>query len=113
MKSSAKATFFLVLPVLLVWIGADVFAHAQSPIQSVAARNGERIFVQSCSPCHDVHTSASRVGPSLKSYYSDHEPRPTDAQVRAIISQGKGKMPKFSNLSNTQTDDLIAYLKTL
>ncbi len=113
MKSSVKPTLLLGLPVLLVWIGGNLFAHAQSPIQSVAARNGERIFVQSCTPCHDAHTRASRVGPSLKGYYSDHEPRPTDAQLRAIISQGKGKMPKFSNLSNTQTDDLIAYLKTL
>jgi hypothetical protein len=33
--------------------------------------------------------------------------------MQSIIQQGKGKMPAFSTLNKSQTDDLIAFLKTL
>jgi hypothetical protein len=55
----------------------------------------------------------SLVGPALKGYYSTHQPRPTDAEMRTLIRKGKGKMPSFANLSMSQTDELVAYLKTL
>lgn len=104
----------MLLATALLWTGADLSIDSLSPAQtSDAARNGGQIFSQSCASCHSVHTSASLTGPSLKGYYSSHLPRPTDATVRATILQGKGKMPKFSSLSKLQTDDLIAYLKTL
>jgi mono/diheme cytochrome c family protein len=75
--------------------------------------NGRQIFARSCGGCHDTHSSIRRAGPGLKSYYRNHQPRPTDAQVRALISRGKGAMPGFSSFTRGQTDDLIAYLKTL
>jgi mono/diheme cytochrome c family protein len=78
-----------------------------------AVTNGQHIFVQSCAACHDSHGSASKAGPGLKNYYREHQPRPTDAAVRTVIQQGKGTMPAFSSLSKSQTDDLVAYLKTL
>lgn len=78
-----------------------------------AVTNGQRIFIQSCATCHDTHGSVTKSGPELKSYYREHQPRPTDAVVRAVIQQGKGKMPAFSSLSKSQTDDLVAYIKTL
>jgi mono/diheme cytochrome c family protein len=74
--------------------------------------NGERIFNQSCSACHDTLGATTKSGPELKSYYR-RQPHPADATVRAIIQRGKGKMPAFSTLDKSQTDDLVAYLKTL
>jgi mono/diheme cytochrome c family protein len=104
----------LSVPIVLVWIGANPFARPEFPARiSEAARNGERTFVQSCASCHSVRASASLVGPSLKGYYSAHQPRPTDAAVRAVILQGRGRMPSFSSLRKGQIDDLIEYLKTL
>jgi mono/diheme cytochrome c family protein len=32
----------------------------------------------------------------------------TDATVRTIIQQGKGRMPAFGTLSESQIDDLVA-----
>jgi mono/diheme cytochrome c family protein len=74
--------------------------------------NGKRIFSQSCAACHDTLGTATKSGPELKNYYH-HQPRPADNAVRTVIHQGKGKMPGFSTLNETQTDSLVAYLKTL
>jgi mono/diheme cytochrome c family protein len=104
----------LSIAVMFVWIA--VATHAEQPPHttiSQAARSGQHIFAQSCASCHDAHTSSSLIGPGLKGYYSTYQPKPTDSTVRTIIAKGKGKMPPFNNLSRAQTDDLIAYLKTL
>jgi mono/diheme cytochrome c family protein len=77
-----------------------------------AAASGKRIFNQSCAACHDTLGATAKSGPELKNYYH-HQPRPSDATVRTIIQQGKGKMPAFSTLRKSQADDLVAYLKTL
>jgi mono/diheme cytochrome c family protein len=86
-----------------------------SQSQSISARsaNGQRLFVQHCASCHDTRGTALRSGPGLKSYYRTHQPHPSDSALRSIIQQGKGKMPAFRTLNNSQTDDLIAFLKTL
>jgi mono/diheme cytochrome c family protein len=77
-----------------------------------AIGNGQRIFNQYCAACHDTLGTTTKSGLGLKNYYR-HQPRPPDATVRTIIQQGKGKMPAFSTLNKLQTDDLVAYLKTL
>lgn len=77
-----------------------------------AVANGKRIFNQSCAACHDTLGTITKSGPGLKNYYR-RQPRPADVTVRAIIQQGKGKMPAFSTLDKSQTADLVAYLKTL
>jgi mono/diheme cytochrome c family protein len=66
---------------------------------------------QSCSACHDALGTTTKSGAELKSYYR-RQPRSADATVRTIIQQGKSKMPAFSTLNKSQTDDLVAYLKT-
>jgi len=79
-----------------------------------AVANGQRIFIRSCASCHDAHGTTPKSGPGLKNYYREHPPpHSTDAAVRAVIQQGKGTMPAFSNLGKSQMDDLMAYLKTL
>jgi mono/diheme cytochrome c family protein len=86
-----------------------------SPSQSISARsaNGQRLFAEHCAACHDTRGTAPKSGPGLKSYYRTHRPRPSDTAMRSVIQQGKGKMPAFSALNKSQTDDLIAFLKTL
>ncbi|HEX3436386.1 MAG TPA: c-type cytochrome [Pseudacidobacterium sp.] len=80
-----------------------------SPPQSL--KSGRRIFAQSCASCHAAHSAASRSAPGIKDYFNSQHP--SDAAVRTVIGQGKGKMPGFPYLTRSQTDDLIAYLKTL
>lgn len=88
---------------------------AAPPPRKIAAQsaNGQRLFAQYCAACHDTRGSMPKSGPPLKSYYRTHQPHPSDVAVRTIIQQGKGKMPSFRTLNQAQTDDLIAFLKTL
>jgi mono/diheme cytochrome c family protein len=80
---------------------------------ATAAGHGRRIFAQDCASCHDVSGTGFKSGPVLKGYYHGRQPHSTDSAVRALLKSGKGKMPAFKALSDSQTGDLIAYLKTL
>jgi mono/diheme cytochrome c family protein len=98
----------------LVCISSTVTAAQSSHGPSTPAlRHGQQSFAQYCSSCHSAHNSNSLVGPRLTGYYSTHQPRPKDSDVRAVITKGKGKMPSFGNLGTGQIDELIAYLRTL
>jgi len=76
------------------------------------AVQGRRIFNQSCAGCHDTLGRLRKSGPGLKNYYHQ-QPRPSDAAVRRIIQEGRGKMPAFGSLNRSQVDDLVAFLRTL
>jgi mono/diheme cytochrome c family protein len=93
---------------LTVAIPPPVISQKSTP-QAVV--NGKHIFKQSCA-CHDTLGTTTKSGPGLKDYYR-HQPHPADATVRTIIQQGKGRMPAFRALNKLQTDNLVAYLKTL
>lgn len=104
------ATFFILTLAAVDPTAANAtLPPAKSP-HSVA--NGQRIFSQSCASCHNANSTLPKVGVGLKGYYQ-HQPRPTDSAVRAILLKGKGNMPAFSALNSSQIDDLIAYLRTL
>jgi mono/diheme cytochrome c family protein len=107
--SLAAPFAFLVFLFLAIAVPQAVISQKSVPN---AVANGKRIFNQSCAACHDTLGATTKSGPGLKNYYR-HEPRPADATVRAIIQQGKGKMPAFSTLDKSQTDDLVTYLKIL
>jgi mono/diheme cytochrome c family protein len=110
-KQASPAAPFASFVLLFLAIAIPPAVISQkSPPQ--AAANGKHIFNQSCSACHDTLGTGTKSGPGLKNYYR-RPPLPTDATVREIIQQGKGKMPAFSTLNKSQTDDLVAYLKTL
>jgi mono/diheme cytochrome c family protein len=105
----ASPVVFLAFCLLSIAVPRALISQKSAPL---AVSNGKRIFNQSCSACHDTLGASTKSGPELKSYYR-HQPRPVDATVRTIIQQGKGKMPAFSTLNKSQTDDLVAYLKAL
>ena len=105
--------FLTLFAVFALYLGIAALAQSERAGSTAAVRNGQRLYTQSCAACHDTRSTVVRVGPGLKSYYSVHSPRPTDANVRAVIVKGKGTMPGFNNLSQEQMNDLIVYLKTL
>jgi mono/diheme cytochrome c family protein len=109
-----KWNAILFVTILLLCTGITIYARPipQNSTASVT-KNGERIFTESCASCHNAHSSNALIGPGLKGYYKTHQPPPTNTAVRTIIHDGKGNMPGFGNLDDTEIDDLIAYLKTL
>jgi cytochrome c len=82
---------------------------------------GEAVFKEkNCSVCHWTDKEARRIGPGLKGLFKrekmwDEKPM-TEANVRAMILKGGGKMTGFEDQLDAKAhelDNLIAYLKTL
>ncbi len=69
---------------------------------------GRSLYSRNCAHCHG-HDAHGDEGPDL------HDIKESDVRIRRIINQGiKGEMPKFnSKLSESDVNDLIAYLRSL
>ena len=81
------------------------------------AAKGKAVFEQ-CGVCHNPDSDEKKMGPGLKGLYKKDKmtngKKPTDATVRAKIDEGGNGMPAYKDmLSDSEKDDLIAYLKTL
>jgi mono/diheme cytochrome c family protein len=81
------------------------------------AAKGKEVFGQ-CAVCHNADSTDKKMGPGLKGHFKHDKlvngKKVTDATVRDQIEQGGNGMPSYKDmLSDTEKDDLIAYLKTL
>jgi cytochrome c2 len=79
--------------------------------------NGKKVFEQ-CAVCHNADSDEKKMGPGLKGLFKRDKmangKKPTEANVRAQIEDGGNGMPAYKDmLSDTEKDDLMAYLKTL
>ena len=78
------------------------------------AKAGQETFNTICMQCHSIQPDQVRFGPSLYGELKKPHPKKTDAEVRQILKQGKGKMPALgSKLSDQDIANLVAYLHTL
>jgi cytochrome c2 len=81
------------------------------------AEKGKAVFEQ-CGVCHNADSTEKKMGPGLKGLFKkdkmSNDKKPTEANVRAKIDEGGNGMPPYKDmLSDTEKDDLVAYLKTL
>ncbi len=81
------------------------------------AAKGKDVFAQ-CSVCHNADSEDKKVGPGLKGLFKHDKlangKKATEAAIREKIDQGGNGMPPYKDtLSDSEKDDLIAYLKTL
>lgn len=71
------------------------------------ASAGQRIYtVNNCTMCHGTDRAGTNVFPSLK----DLSKRKTEKEIAILLKTGKGQMPAFPNLSDDDTESLIAFL---
>jgi mono/diheme cytochrome c family protein len=105
------------LPISLSLAAAAIVissAPAYAQANAAAVHAGQQVFTQRCFQCHSVVPDQVRFGPSLHGVLSKPHPRKTDAEVRTILKNGKGKMPSFNGvLTKEDTDNLLAYLHSL
>jgi alcohol dehydrogenase (cytochrome c) len=87
-----------------VWLPTPV-ALAQRP------DSGRQAFVSRCAGCHGSDGNGGELGPAIAA----RVPSRTDADLRSLFRQGlpAAGMPAFSGLSDTETGELIRYLRTL
>jgi len=81
------------------------------------ADSGPDIYKARCSPCHgNTGAGDTMIGKNLKlrPLASDQVQNQSDAELFAIISKGKDKMPAFGHkLSKEQIDEVLKYVRSL
>ncbi|MGA8531887.1 MAG: cytochrome c [Acidobacteriaceae bacterium] len=90
-----------------------VRAADTQPANSLRVKKGAALFQKNCILCHNKQRGdATPFGPpNLHGVLQ--KKLITSAQARAIIRTGRGQMPPFSSrLTESQIQDLIAFLKT-
>ena len=97
---------------LLLALGAFVFA---APIW--AQGEGATLFKSKCAVCHGADGSGSTpVGKSMhiRDLASADVQKQTDAELTAMITNGKGGMPAYKDkLSGDQIKDLVGFIREL
>jgi mono/diheme cytochrome c family protein len=91
------------------------FSGAQAPAAppSPKARAGQEIFTQKCVQCHALHQGQYSFGPNMEGEMTKPHHK-SAAEIRAVIKEGKGKMPGFADkLAPPEIDDLLVYIRTL
>ena len=108
---------FIVVAGVFVLASVLGLADTTKPAMNARAKQGAVIFQQHCVTCHNKQPDdASPFGPpNLHGIFSAKPltKKPvTPLQAKQIIKNGFAPMPPFQGvLSNTQIDELIAYLK--
>lgn len=100
------------LAAIFVVLGALAFPsglHAQN--------DAAKTFKTNCTLCHGDDGSANTpTGKALKArdLRSDEVQKQTDAELAAVISKGRGKMPAFGGkFSPDMINSLVAYIRQL
>src|SRR5690606_8694521 len=66
---------------------------------------GERIFNTNCAHCHGINKKGNPPFPARTDLTFN------ESEIKTILNNGYGQMPSFSNLSDEDKDNIIAYLK--
>lgn len=86
---------------------------AATTVPVVAAANvdaGKALFTRLCNGCHPGGNAG--VGPALRGAEFESE-FAEDDKVKKVTREGKGAMPPFSQLTDKELGDLVAYIRTL
>jgi cytochrome c6 len=105
-KVNSRGGFILFIALLLFCVPA---VRAQGA--------AEATYKAKCAGCHGPDGSGSTAAGKALGVHDFQSPdvqKETDAQLIDIISNGKGKMPKYADkLKDTEIKDLAAYVRTL
>ena len=78
---------------------------------------GKATFQARCAVCHGAdasgHTPIAQALGTIPDYRSNTVQSLTDAQIRVVITDGKGKMPPVRGVSEAEIANLIAFIRSL
>ena len=99
-----------------------VFSGLMATMAGIAlaadVKAGEDAFNKSCKMCHGDKGATPNPGVSkmfgvpIPLLGSKEVQSKSDAEIRTVITQGKGKMPAAKNVTGSAIDDVIAYVRT-
>jgi len=110
--SKHPSTFFYTFSALL--LGATLIR----PASAATAKDGEPVYTAHCKNCHGADGAgnpaiAKMMNVTMKPLGSAEVQAKSDADLKAVISAGTGKMKPVSGLSAADADNVVAYLRTL
>jgi mono/diheme cytochrome c family protein len=88
------------------------FSAAQAQSHASESLTTDPVFVKNCAKCHGTNAEGRHFrGPSL---VSPKVAAASDDELRNIINNGKGHMPKFAGkLSSDEIETLVQQIKAL
>ena len=113
-----KSTSFVLVSALAL-TGASLYGQGKMAAGAKGdAGKGKGVFEQNCAVCHNSDSADVKMGPGLKGLFKKAKMTSgtalSDASVRAKIDAGGNGMPSYKDiLSDSEKNDVMAYLKTL
>jgi mono/diheme cytochrome c family protein len=84
---------------------------------AVAQNTAKGLFASKCALCHGPDASAqTAMGKTLKirDFHSADVQKQTDADLKTVVTKGKGKMPAFGGkLTGEEIDQLVGYIREI
>lgn len=82
------------------------------------AAAGKAVYDRSCKSCHGADGTpnpaiAKMMKVDMKDLKSPEVQSMSDADIKKIIAEGKGKMHAVTSVTGKQADDVVAYVKSL
>ena len=98
--------------------GAVFFGAAITPAAAASAKDGEAVFSMKCRNCHGADGAgnpaiAKMMNVTMKALGSAEVQAKSDADLKAAVMTGTGKMKPVAGISPADVDNVVAYVRTL
>ena len=82
------------------------------------APEGKELYTSKCAPCHGANGEgkpaiAKMFNVTLPALASKEVQAKSDADLKKVITTGKGKMKPVAGITDPQAADVVAYIRTL
>jgi cytochrome c5 len=89
-----------------------------APAAAAGAKEGEAVYTARCKNCHGADGSgnpaiAKMMSVTMKPLDSAEVQAKSDADLKAVVTAGTGKMKPVAGIAAGDLDNLIAYIHTL
>jgi mono/diheme cytochrome c family protein len=93
-------------------------SFAASACLAADAKAGQAVYDKSCKTCHGADGTpnagvAKMMKVEMKDLKSAEVQGMSAADIKAVITAGKGKMKPVASVTGGSVDDVVAYVKTL
>lgn len=95
-----------------------LLALAATSAFAANAAAGKAVYDRACKACHGADGTANpavakMMHVEIKDLKSPDVQSMSDADIKKIITDGKGKMSPVKSVTGKQLDDVVAYVKSL
>lgn len=117
MTSGCRIGIALAVCVSGVLYGGGAQGQPEAKTQRGDTARGKTLFVRNCAGCHGPEGGGDGyrlLGPDPANLASPSTSRKSDAELLKTIHDGRPNMPAWKgNLSESQSRDVLAYVRTL